>query len=617
MTGEELTATLMRHGVEVLGCDGSATMRGQHIWRITVRDVAGVGDLEAMLPHNVEMTLQRQSMEVDRHHFMGSSDRYVGFSPTTREVRVSGRNPDGLTSPPLTARQLGAAVMPERPVSSSGMGRSTAAQREQAETLQATPPRPILRSFNAADLRRAISSDYEIAVVTPLRRPAEPNQGRYLVEVRLLEQRGYRCSTTNLPRGVTVRYDISDGGARDAEVPGAREDLIADLSDSPVLRWPLTSVVQGQRADLLIIDDIIESPATLTLDSLTSTLPTLFPGGEPRITGVKRASGRDGVFTVSVQLGKVAGSTASAAAVASALPSNVVLAVTTQAGTQREFRGTGAARLESPAQRRATKKPVAPTAPPPPPTRFNLLDLDDGLVTAPTTVIATLKRGTKPPTAAQVRKFRDAFEGRSSTSAAEAAKVANFGDDEVAQHLLVSWCGGLSDDEAAAMLTRAHREVFTTTLASLDTWAQRYRRQNAATLDPDSAADPSTTIAAWHAEQQRRHARAAELRIKTVQRVAEAAQQPSRWDLLELDGAVLPPADELRVKSAPKHIPRPVAVKPWQPPAVTTQHIDVVLPAPTVDYVDVSMLPAEMHGAAVLSCLLDEASRRVGAVKGN
>lgn len=89
-----------------------------------------------------------------------------------------------------------------------------------------------LRRFDAADLRRAISSDYEIVAVTPMRADPHltPKDGRYRVDIRLLEARGYLCSATTLPRGVIVRYEAT-GDDTTQVVHGTNDSLVADLDD--------------------------------------------------------------------------------------------------------------------------------------------------------------------------------------------------------------------------------------------------------------------------------------------------------------------------------------------------------------------------------------------------
>lgn len=118
-----------------------------------------------------------------------------------------------------------------------------------ATTSPAQQQPPTIRRWDAADLRRAISSDYEIVAVTPMRANPQttPKDGRYRVDVRLLETRGYYCSTTILPRGVIVCYDVADGGTTHT-IHGENDGLVADLDD-----WTPTQQVNEAELRTLVL----------------------------------------------------------------------------------------------------------------------------------------------------------------------------------------------------------------------------------------------------------------------------------------------------------------------------------------------------------------------------
>lgn len=101
-----------------------------------------------------------------------------------------------------------------------------------ATTSQPQQATPTISRWDAADLRRAIGSDYEIVAVTPMRANPHttPKDGRYRVDVRLANERGYRVvDLTILPRGVSV-YLLHDGGTN-RSWSGENDGLVADLDD--------------------------------------------------------------------------------------------------------------------------------------------------------------------------------------------------------------------------------------------------------------------------------------------------------------------------------------------------------------------------------------------------
>mgnify|MGYP000520621731 CR=1 FL=1 len=99
-----------------------------------------------------------------------------------------------------------------------------------ATTSQPQQATPTISRWDVADLRRAISSDYEIVAVTPLRADPHltPKDGRYRVDVRLADERGYRVvDLASLPRGISV-YLLHDGGTN-RSWSGENDSLVADL----------------------------------------------------------------------------------------------------------------------------------------------------------------------------------------------------------------------------------------------------------------------------------------------------------------------------------------------------------------------------------------------------
>jgi len=101
-----------------------------------------------------------------------------------------------------------------------------------ATTSQPQQATPTISRWDAVDLRRAIGSDYEIVAVTPMRANPHttPKDGRYRVDVRLADERGYRVvDLAILPRGVSV-YLLHDGGTN-RSWSGENDSLVADLDD--------------------------------------------------------------------------------------------------------------------------------------------------------------------------------------------------------------------------------------------------------------------------------------------------------------------------------------------------------------------------------------------------